>query len=283
MALVERVRQDTDLQVRAAAIGAGIFLVAVIALLLTTVVGGEDERQVLDEVGAPIKIDRDGDGRPDDVITGDLPPGSTTAEVPATNTTNSNPGSSTSTNDDTSNVSSLPEGAAGPIVLPLDLTAVGFETGTVETTAADEGPDAPSYCNNRPLADGLVEWQGNRLTEDGGQKRVAQLVGRFETPLDASVFMTSVAEGVDCAEWTVGDGSTALTFHVTEQPPDSAFGDETKRFDLQVAAEGLDLFLRTVLIRSGHDVAQFTYVSVDEQDLALLDPLATSAVAVLGY
>ncbi|MGF1597433.1 MAG: hypothetical protein ACFCVK_10990 [Acidimicrobiales bacterium] len=173
--------------------------------------------------------------------------------------------------------------ATEPLVLPLDLAAVGFAEGTVEETALDEGPDAPSYCNTRPTTEGLREWRGNRLTEQDGRRRVAQMVSRFRSSLDAAAHLESTAAAVDCETWRTGQGDAAITFQALEGTPSTIFGDATRRFDLRATTSGPDLFLRTLMVRSGREVAQFTYVSANQQDLGLLDDLVAVAVTELGY
>jgi hypothetical protein len=181
------------------------------------------------------------------------------------------------------------EGAAAttrqldPIELPLDLDSVGFEAGTVEPTADSEGPDAASYCNNAPAASGLSDWRGNRLTEDSGRRRVAQLVARFESSFDAAAYVAASSAIIDCEEWETTSGDGVLQFTVSEQTPATVFGDETRQFDLQASAEGPELFLRTLLVRSQNLVAQFTFVSANRQDLARIDELAEVATEQLGF
>ena len=170
-----------------------------------------------------------------------------------------------------------------PLVLPLDLALVGFDEGLVEPTPIDEGPAALGYCNRRPVADRLDEWQGNRLTDAEGRRRVAQMVARFQSSTDAAAHLTSITESTDCSAWTTGEGPEAITFTVSESPPSAVHGDETRRFDLVATSEGPNLFLRTVVVRSGRDVAQFTYVSANQQDLDVLDELVATSVSALGF
>lgn len=179
-----------------------------------------------------------------------------------------------------------PTGQAGPgatVVVPLGLADVGFERGTVEETTSAEGPEAASYCDNVPVTDGLVEWSGNRLTEDGGRRRVAQLVARFQSSIDASAFVASHSTIIDCEEWEAESGESALRLTVVEDVPETIHGDETKQFSLEASGTGPVLFLRTVLVRSGADIAQFTFVSANRQDLTLLDDIVARAVARLGF
>jgi hypothetical protein len=174
--------------------------------------------------------------------------------------------------------------ASDPIVLPLSLELVGVDAGTVETTGATEGPEATSYCNNSPEVSGLVDWQGNRLTEGSGRRRVAQLVARFESSFDAAAYVASSSAIIDCDRWeTTSVDDEVLRFSVAEQIPATIFGDETRQFDLEAAADGPELFLRTLLVRSGNLVAQFTFVSANRQDLARIDDLAGTAADELGF
>lgn len=172
---------------------------------------------------------------------------------------------------------------AGPIRLPLDLEAVGFADGTVLDVAPDEGPDAISFCNHAPAASGLVDWAGNRLTERDGRRRVAQLVARFATSVDAAAYLSENSTIVDCESWDAETDADTVRFTVSETRPETLHGDETKQFDLEANTVGPDLFLRIVLVRSGPEVAQFTLVSANQQDLSLLDDLVTEATAELGY
>ena len=96
--------------------------------------------------------------------------------------------------------SSTIESRPAAIVLPLELADAGFE-GTVTDLPRDEGPDAVSYCNNTPETTGLIDWDGNVMTEADGRRRVLQLLARFRSSVDASSFVASNAEIADCATW----------------------------------------------------------------------------------
>jgi hypothetical protein len=172
--------------------------------------------------------------------------------------------------------------SSGQLVLPLGLADVGFE-GTVEEVAPEEGPAAISYCNNRPVTDGMTGWTGNLLTETDGRRRVVQTVSRFRSSVDAAAFVASNSTIVDCETWdTVGDG-TPVTLTVAELTPETVHGDETKQFDLSAATSGPDLFLRVILARSGRDVIQITYVSANRQDLEDTDRLVALAAETSGF
>ncbi|MDH3681721.1 MAG: hypothetical protein OEV40_17430 [Acidimicrobiia bacterium] len=173
--------------------------------------------------------------------------------------------------------------AAAPLRLPLDLEDIGFDDGTITDMVAGEGPTALSFCDNAPTTEGLGEWSGNRLTETGGRRRVAQLLVRFRTSSDASAYLGSHSSIVDCESWDTTTGDETVRFTVTEVAPELVYGDGTKQFELQATTVGPDLFLRMVMIRSGPEIAQFTIVSANRQDLALLQPLVATAVSELGY
>jgi hypothetical protein len=168
-------------------------------------------------------------------------------------------------------------------VLPLDLASVGFENGTVEPTAATEGPGAVSYCNRRPTADGLLSWDGNRLTAADNHQRVSQIVARFRSSLDADIYLNSSVEITDCERWVTGEDE--LEFTVTGRAPRTLHGDDTRILELQKLENETDpaLFLETVLVRSGRDVLQLTFVSANRRDLTKLEPLTDLAVAELGF
>ena len=167
--------------------------------------------------------------------------------------------------------------------LPLSLDDVNFESGTVDIIADNEGPDVTSYCNNRAAATGLLEWRGNRLTEAGGQRRVAQFVAQFESSVHATMYLAENSDIVDCDSWQTGSRGNEVIFTIVETTPDRIFGDETKQFDLQVSGDGPELFLQTLLVRSGQEVAQFTFVSVNRQDLVRLEDLTAQATVELGF
>ncbi len=178
-----------------------------------------------------------------------------------------------------------PEPSIDPetLLLPLDPDAVGFEGGATEPAADSDGPLAPSYCNNVPEAGGLLAWRGNRLTDETGRRRLAQSIARFATSDDAGAYVEANSTIIDCASWQTTADDRQLRFEVIEVSPETIFGDETKRFDVQATVDGPDLFLQTLLVRSGRDVAQFTFVSANRQDLAQLDELVARAVVTLGY
>jgi hypothetical protein len=169
------------------------------------------------------------------------------------------------------------------LALPLDLADVGFDSGTVEETATDEGPGAISYCDHPPEATGLIEWRGNRLTENRGQRRVAQIVANFTSARQAAAYLASNSSIVDCTGWSAGSDGGAKRFTVIEETPQTVFGDETKQFEVEVDNDGPALFLRTLLIRSGAKIAQLTFVSVNRQDLSAIETLAAEATVELGF
>ncbi len=175
-----------------------------------------------------------------------------------------------------------PTAARAP-TLPLDLDQLGFRNGQIEATAADEGPDAIGFCNRAPDTDGLITWSGNRLTEPGSRRRVAQMVVRFRSSVDAARFMTSTAATGECDGWEAESGSELLQFDVTEQLTTTIRGDETRRFDVRAGSDGPDLFLRVVMIRSGPEVTHLTVVSANQQDLQQVDQIADEASDRLGY
>ncbi len=172
---------------------------------------------------------------------------------------------------------------ASSIEVPLSLDEVGFAGGIVEATPIDEGPGAASYCNTSPSTDGLVSWNANRLTEDGGRHRLGQLVAHFESSIHATAFLGATSGLADCESWRGGSEDEPVTFTVTEVTPSRIFADETKQFELQAQRPTSVLYLRTYLVRSGSKVAQLTYVAPDPNDLADLDTLMTQAVANLGF
>lgn len=169
------------------------------------------------------------------------------------------------------------------IVLPLDLDQVGFLRGAITPTLAGEGPAATGFCNNAPNTQGLQEWIGDRITEEGGRRRVAQLVARFQSSADAAAFLFSNGDIIDCDSWQTESGDERLTFTVSEATPETVLGDETRRFELTATGDEIALFLRILLVRSGAEVAQFTLVSGNQEDLPLIDRLADEATAELGY
>lgn len=164
--------------------------------------------------------------------------------------------------------------------LPLDLESVGFDTGSLVKTGQEEGPGAISYCNRRPTAEGLVAWDGNRLTAEESHQRVSQLVARFRSSLDADRYIESNSAITDCGRWTTGEEQLELT--VVEREPRVLHGDDTRVFELQKLEPDPALFLETVMVRSGRDVLQLTFVSANQRDLAQLEPLTELAVEKLG-
>lgn len=172
--------------------------------------------------------------------------------------------------------------AVMPITLPLTLDEVGLAGGQVEPNGGNEGPDAISYCNHRPSADGLVGWDGNRLKSAEGRHRLAQMVVHFSSSIHATAYLAANSAIIDCDSWRAGDDGTML-FSVAEVSPSRIYGDEAKQFELTVTTGDVDLYLRTVLVRSGADVAQFTMASPDPGTLDDLDHLVALATTKLGF
>ena len=171
---------------------------------------------------------------------------------------------------------------AATIELPLSLDEVGFPGGVVDPATATEGPGAASYCDHAPSIDGLSAWNANRLTEGGGRRRLAQLVAHFESSIHATTYLGAISGLIDCESWPGGTEDEPVTFTITEVTPSRVFADETKQFELQALRQTSVLYLRTYLIRSGHKVAQLTYVSPEPADLNRLQELTATAVAELG-
>jgi hypothetical protein len=186
-----------------------------------------------------------------------------------------------------------PEGPAEPagaqldrastIELPLSLDEVDFPGGAIDPTSASEGPGAASFCDNAPPADGLIEWNANRLTESGGRRRLAQLVAHFESSIHASTYLDAVSGLVDCETWPGGSPEEPVTFTITEVTPSRVFADETKQFELLATRPTSVLYLRTYLVRSGPRLVQTTYISADQADLGKLEDLTAAAVAELDF
>jgi hypothetical protein len=166
------------------------------------------------------------------------------------------------------------------LALPLDPAAAGFVDGAGQELGIAEGPAAVSYCRHAPAVTGLQAWRGSRLTEAGGQRRVIQVVSRFQSPQQAATYLTAVATLVDCQSWQSDD--PPIRFTVAQAAPVTTFGDETKRFDLQATADSSRYFLRSLLFRVGRQVVQLTYVSVDRADLDNLDALAGRAAQAVS-
>ena len=199
--------------------------------------------------------------------------------------------------------SALGPTADRPPTLPLDLEQLDLEqldveqhspepdssepfgagAGLVEITPADEGPAAIGFCDTAPNTEGLIVWSGNRLTESGSRRRVAQMVVRFASSVDAARFMASTAATADCESWEAVSGTETMEFTVAERIATTIHGDETNLFDVQAGSGGPDLFLRIAMVRSGPEVAHITVVSPNQQDLDRIDELVTEASDQLGY
>ncbi len=166
------------------------------------------------------------------------------------------------------------------LALPLDPAAAGFPGGTSQEVDATQGPAAVSYCRHAPATTGIEAWRGTRLTDQAGQRRVVQLVSRFQTPQQASAYLTATSALVDCQSWQTGDKPT-LRFSIAQSSSPTLYGEETRRFDLQALGDGSRYYLRSLVFRSGRQVVQLTYVSVDGTDLDALDDLAAQAATRL--
>ncbi len=191
---------------------------------------------------------------------------------------------------DAPNETDLQSQVAGPeitqastIEVPLSLHEVGFVGGIIDPTPAAEGPEATSYCNNSPSIDGLVDWNANRLTEDGGRRRFAQMVAHFESSIHATAYLDANSGLATCESWQGGSEDEPITFTVAEVTPSRIFADETKQFELQAQRPTSVLYLRTYLVRSGSRVTQLTYVSPDLNELDRLEILTTLAIIDLDF
>jgi hypothetical protein len=173
--------------------------------------------------------------------------------------------------------------AVGPPAIELVLTAeeAGLVGGDVEPIRPTEGPGAPTYCNHSPDIDGLLGWDGNRVTAPNGQRRLAQMVARFRSSVHAAAYLASNSALIDCQTWE-STTEDPVVFTVTEVVPRRILGDETKQFELTATRDDdAALYLRTILVRSGAMVAQLTMVSTDEADLGILAELAELAATRL--
>jgi len=169
------------------------------------------------------------------------------------------------------------------LALPLGLADLEFSQATIEATPGAEGPGAAGFCNLSADISGLVKWKGNRVTESGQNRRVAQMVLVFGTPFDASSYVSSTADNVSCDHWVVESNGNSVSFEVTPSPYLGRISDETVGIDVTANTGESKLFTRTALVRSANWVFQVTVVSANPDDIEATADLAAKATSKLDF
>lgn len=170
------------------------------------------------------------------------------------------------------------------LTIPLDVADTSFGADAV-TTGDSFGPGSGTLCDNSPATDGLVEWTGQTISTEVGDRFLYQVISRFETANQAAAYLDSYAETNDCGSWIVEteDGDLAYTAQQTAPP---SFGDRSRRFEIFGEFEGSDsedIYARMLLVQSGTDVLSLSLSTLSEADVAELDELAPIAAERLGF
>ncbi len=168
------------------------------------------------------------------------------------------------------------------LVLPLTLADTGFDAGTTTDATAEQGPGATGVCGQRPAVEGLEAWRANRLTDAEQQRRVGQLLARFRSTTQAAAYLAASDGLLGCERWETTIGNRTVAFTATSSPAPSGLGEEARQLDLTSVGEGERWYLRILLVRSGDQVLQLSYVSGSRSDLDALAALAPAAVSALG-
>jgi len=167
------------------------------------------------------------------------------------------------------------------LVLPLTLADAGFDAGTTEDATAEQGPGAAGVCGQRPAVEGLEAWRANRLTDAAQQRRLGQMLVRFRSATQASAFLSANDGLLGCDRWETTIGNRTVAFTATGSPAPAGLGEEARQVDLASVGDGERWYLRILLIRSGDQVLQLSYISGARADLDALGTLAPAALAVL--
>ncbi|MCP3989499.1 MAG: serine/threonine protein kinase [Actinomycetia bacterium] len=169
-----------------------------------------------------------------------------------------------------------------PLVLPLSVDDTELGPGTTETID-DNGPSSSGFCEETPTTEGLVEWEGSTLSATSRFPIIFQQLSRFETPDDASAYVSAYLDTALCDEWTIpAEGNTPeIVLLPSVVTPSTIHGDESAEVVFSGSSSFLSLFGRTVIIRRQNDVYILSITGLAERDLEDLTPLVELAVSRL--
>ena len=153
-------------------------------------------------------------------------------------------------------------------------------------TPDETGPDAAEFCDEKPITDGLVEWEGSTMSAAPlGLPLIFQQLARFETPKHASAYVDAYLATASCEEWTIpADGATPEIVLLPSVPtPSTNYGDQSAEVVYEGSSSFLSLFGRTAIVRRQNDVYIVSITALTEDDLADVTPLVELALSRLEF
>ena len=209
-------------------------------------------------------------------------------DQPATTVTGEEPSTTIATTATTTSPPPL------PLVLPLDGPTISNLLGIPPDSEGVDpllGPaDAPQVCDERPDITGMSETLAGVYprdpTVDNSFRQVAQRMHRFSTPEQASAFIESYVQ-IPCDSWEsviTSDGESSIST-AAPAPSTTQVGDEISQVDITTTLPvGLEIYSRTVLVRSGTDVFKLFYQTFELDDLGpSTDILLDASIEALGF
>jgi hypothetical protein len=166
-----------------------------------------------------------------------------------------------------------------PLTLPLSIDDTSLRSDS-EITPDLVGPDAPQFCDNRPVTVGLSAWEGETIADPLGFPLLFQEITRFDSAAQAQAHLTSYVATVNCSEWVIPgeNGNPDITLEPEVLTPPVNYGDGTEEIRFEGSVDFATIVSRTALVRLGTDVYLLSITTLDESDLAEIDELLELAV-----
>ena len=171
------------------------------------------------------------------------------------------------------------------LALPLEIADTSFGS-DAEVFEDAFGPAAGVFCDNTVAIDGLIDWQGQTISTDGGLRSLYQVVSRFSSPEQATNYLDAYAETNSCESWTV-DTDAGPSVELMAQSIDSpTLGERAAGFEIQGGLEdavGITIHGKVLVVQSGTDVISLSLSGISEVQADELDLLGPIAADRLGF